>query len=453
MRRFLALFLFTVAADAATLQVHINRGAEHGPLSVSIGSQQQTLAASASDAVFELSPGSYTLVVAGREPLQRFAVPFGIAAGDTCRRLEVALPRAGRTRGRVRMAGVPLAGVRVTFSTSDFQMTATTDSRGVIDSALWQRGDYKAVIEGGSLPAPAVVSARLGDTFAIDLPNRVVTGRVLDDRGAPLEHALVVLTSQHDGFAPSVTANTNGKGEFTFAGVSGTGQTLTVTVPGYLYAPDVSFSMPEADLLHDETLTVTRDYVRPLQLVDSRGEPVPGATVICAADGHVVAKSHGNEQGRVWLPTPADVPSTAFVVGRDGALAIRHFGRATEEASSDVERIAVPAATSSLELVTLTTDGEAIPDIALLMRYNGELVPPEVATELRREAAGWQLATGSDGRARLEHIPPGVYEFWPYASPAEAQLLVESAVGMAAPINVNVATGENRATVRFRKRS
>ncbi|HEV7919771.1 MAG TPA: carboxypeptidase-like regulatory domain-containing protein [Thermoanaerobaculia bacterium] len=453
MRLYLALLLFTAGADAATLQVHINRGSERGPLEVSVGARQQMLAASASDAVFELGAGSYTLLVAGREPLQRFAVPFAVAAGDTRRRLEVALPRAGRTRGRVRMAGVPLAGVRVTFSTGAWQMTATTDSKGVIDSALWQRGDYKAVVEGGSLPAPAVVSVPVAETFSIELPNRIVTGRVLDDRGAPLEHALVVLTSEHDGFAPSVTTSTNGKGQFTFAGVSGPRQTLTVTAPGYLYAPDLSFSLPEVDLLHEETVTLTRGYVRPLQLVDSRGEPVRGATVICAANGHVVAKAHGNEQGRVWLPTPADAGSTAFVVGEDGALAIRHFGRAADEASSEVERIVVPAATSSLELVTLTTDGEAIPDIALLMRYNGELVPPEVATELRREAAGWQLATGSDGRAHLEHIPPGVYEFWPYASPAEAQLLVESAVGMAAPINVNVATGENRATVRFRKKS
>jgi hypothetical protein len=453
MHRYLALLLFTVAADAATLRVHINRSPERGPLALSVGNQQRTLASSANDAVFDLGAGSYTLIVAGRGPLQRFAVPFGIAATDTRRRLEVALPRTGRIRGTVRMGGVPLAGVRVTFTAGELQMTATTDTKGAIESAFWAPGDYKVVVEGGPLPAPAIVSAVLRDAFSVDLPNRVVTGRVLDDRGAPVPDALVALTSEQRGFAPSVSVPTNGKGEFTFAGVSGARQTLTVTAQGYLYAPDVSFSMPETDLLHDETVTVTHGYLRPLQLVDSRGEPVIGATVICAADGHVVAKTHGNEQGRVWLPTPAAAESTAFVVGPDGALAIRHFGRAAEEASSDVQRIVVPAASSSLELVTLTTDGEAMPGVALLMRYNGELVPPEIAAELRRAAAGWQLATGSDGRARLEPIPPGVYEFWPYASPAEAQLLIESAVGMAAPINVNVVTGENRATVRFRKRS
>jgi hypothetical protein len=45
-----------------------------------------------------------------------------------------------------------------------------------------------------------------------------------------------------------------------------------------------------------------------------------------------------------------------------------------------------------------------------------------------------------------------VYEIWPYRSPAEADALLSTVSAMEAPANVNVLTGENRVTIRFRPR-
>ena len=111
----------------------------------------------------------------------------------------------------------------------------------------------------------------------------------------------------------------------------------------------------------------------------------------------------------------------------------------------------MPAANASLEVATLTTDGGALPDVSLLMRYNGQLLPPEVAAELQRQQ-GVAFGTNENGIARLANIPAGVYEFWPYRSEAEASALLASASALSAPIVVNVVTGENKATVRFQRK-
>jgi hypothetical protein len=133
------------------------------------------------------------------------------------------------------------------------------------------------------------------------------------------------------------------------------------------------------------------------------------------------------------------------VVPNEGSLAIRRLRTADE----DVLRVSVPSGSASLEIVMLTTEGAALPDVGLLMRYNGELIPPEVGREIERYL-GVALHTDANGTTTLPHIPPGVYEFWPYRSEGEAASIVAAA--LAAPINVNVVTGPNKATVRFRRR-
>jgi hypothetical protein len=116
---------------------------------------------------------------------------------------------------------------------------------------------------------------------------------------------------------------------------------------------------------------------------------------------------------------------------------------------NDVIRIVVPAGSASLEISTRTTDDAPLPDVGFLMRYNGELIPPSVAREMHRYQ-GIQLGTDANGTAVLHPIPPGTYELWPYRTEEEAAAILE--VATAAPINVNVITGPNKATVRFRKR-
>ena len=114
-------------------------------------------------------------------------------------------------------------------------------------------------------------------------------------------------------------------------------------------------------------------------------------------------------------------------------------------------RVTLPRPSSSLRIVTRTTEGKPLPSVELLMRVNGELIPPAVADELL-EQQGLALRTDERGEALLRNLPPGSYEFWPYSGESEAEAIVETAASLLAPIVVNVKTGENTIAVNFRAR-
>jgi hypothetical protein len=147
-------------------------------------------------------------------------------------------------------------------------------------------------------------------------------------------------------------------------------------------------------------------------------------------------------------PPPRRRPARCTCLPNEGSLAIARL--APEADPAERTRIVVPAGSSSLEIATLTTEGAAVPSVSLLLRYNGELIPPAVVREMHRYQ-GLPTATDSDGLATFDHIPPGVYELWPYRTEEEAGEIMSAA--LAAPINVNVATGPNKATVKFRRRN
>ena len=92
-----------------------------------------------------------------------------------------------------------------------------------------------------------------------------------------------------------------------------------------------------------------------------------------------------------------------------------------------------------------------MPRFSLLMRYNGELVPAEVAEALAA-IQGLDLMTGPQSEAHLRNIPSGSYEFWPYRTDSEAEWIVAAASTAPAPIQVNVRTGENAIAVKFAAR-
>ncbi|HKO59045.1 MAG TPA: hypothetical protein VJ276_24475, partial [Thermoanaerobaculia bacterium] len=91
----------------------------------------------------------------------------------------------------------------------------------------------------------------------------------------------------------------------------------------------------------------------------------------------------------------------------------------------------------------------AIRHVALLLRVDGELIPPEVTAEWEAYR-NVSLATDTDGHLALPGVPAGVYELWPYRTEAEAELLQQAPV--AAPAVVTVVPGDNEVTLRFERK-
>lgn len=145
------------------------------------------------------------------------------------------------------------------------------------------------------------------------------------------------------------------------------------------------------------------------------------------------------------MPVPSGEPATLFVIAEEGPFAMMRVPHPDEKQRL---QIYLPSSMSSLMIRARTTDGKTMPPFSLLMRYEGELMPTEVAEELT-EVQGLRLATGPDSDAHLRNIPSGSYEFWPYRTEAEAESIVAAGSTFVAPIQVNVRTGENKIAVKF----
>ncbi|MBV9496703.1 MAG: carboxypeptidase regulatory-like domain-containing protein [Acidobacteria bacterium] len=455
----LALFV-ALTLHAATIRSQIDRNRYEGPLTIRLGIKSddveprwiasRSLNANESAAAFEnVALGTYVVLVEGAAPMQKLAIETGVADKDV-RTLRIALPN-GVATGRITRGSAPLANANVQLTNLELYWNAklATNDKGEIEGPSWLDGDFLAAISSAALHARYDTDVRIvrgpQTTFAIEMPNHLVDGKIVDKDGAPIAKVVVALRSVTPDLARTRRVTTGPDGSFAFEGVIPGMQSLHVFADGYMRPRPNEFSLDERTADHEETLQLESGRRRTVEVVGADGAAVPGARLVCAADGRVLSVATTGADGRAPIATPEDGASTLYVIPVGGSLAVRKFGNA------GIERVRVPAGSASLEVATLTVDGAPVAGVNLLMRYNGELVPPEVARELQRQQ-GASLTTNDDGRAKLGHIPPGTYEFWPYRSPAEADALMASA-DFEAPINVQVVTGENKATVRFQKRN
>ena len=206
----------------------------------------------------------------------------------------------------------------------------------------------------------------------------------------------------------------------------------------------MAFELRGAPVNHSVDLTLSRGVQRAVRVVDERGLALANAALFTACDGHVKSTSVTDAEGRGSVALPGSGSCAVYAIPKEGSIGVARV----EGQESLVIR--VPAGSSSLKLALKSEGGDAFSDLWLLMRIDGMVVPPAIARQLATR--GLSLVTNAEGRVSLEHIPPGTYEFWPYRSEAEGQMIYEMAASFEAPISVRVLTGENDATVKFKAR-
>jgi hypothetical protein len=172
-----------------------------------------------------------------------------------------------------------------------------------------------------------------------------------------------------------------------------------------------------------------------VRVVDTHSEPVGGATLFAACDGHVKSTALTDEQGQVDVALPDAGNCWIYALPKEGSLAV------AQVTGKGPLVVRVREGSSSLKLSLKSESGKAFSDIWLLMRIDGTVVPPAISHQLFTR--GLRLMTGVDGSISLAHIPPGTYDFWPYRWEGEGQMLYDTAWAMAAPISLNVVSGEN----------
>jgi hypothetical protein len=456
-----------VMVAGATLRVAVTRNAERGPLAVAVAlADGKTVYREIARAAIprgksevlipDLDAGTFTVTIAGQEPLQRIAARTVVAPGGHPE-VKVVL-RDAFVHGRITLGGQPLpwANVGVDHTTALWSSAFRTDAKGELQSAIWQDGELSMDVQGVEMNAPFVTLISLRGfpriDFAIDIPDRNVHGRILDEGGQPLANVTVELRSSVGGYAPQARTQTDEAGAFVFAGVRSGATRISCAPRGFLQPDPIDFELKEGEQSREVNVAVSRGFIRRVEVAGPHGTPAAGALLLVAEGARVRSVTGTNREGVANVATPPAEDAVLYIFPKEGSMAIRRLPRPLDDQSSTATmRVTVPAADASLQVSALLDGGGGMPGVKLLMRMNGEMLPPEVARELERQQ-GAALITDENGVARLAAIPAGIYELWPYRSEREVEALMQTATFGAAPITVNVLTGDNSATIRFKKR-
>lgn len=392
----------------------------------------------------DLEKGTYAVVVRGEGPLAVAAAKVNLGSGEKRRTaLDV---RPETVAGRATFAGKPLAGATLSFSSVEWHWKAevTTDADGRFSAQLWQGGRVLVTASGGALRSKFADNAELrGGRFDFVVPDRQVRGRITESasgRGVP--NAVVFLRTARGTITSNPSTVTDAEGNFLFNAVAPGAQHLAVLATSYIIPDAVDFTTKEGDPPHQVDLVLDSGAPRALRIETYDGHPAAGAELDACVDGEIRALAYTDAQGKVTLPLPLRAEAKIYVIPRDGSFAV--------VGPRDPDRVTLPRPASSLRIVARTTDGAPLPQIELLMSFNGAVVPPVIARRIG-VVQGMKLMTNGDGEAVLRNIPSGWYQFWPYRGDEEAQAILAASM-QDAPISLNVKTGENAVAVDFQKR-
>lgn len=461
----LTLLSLLLAANTAASTIHATIRGTNDPLIVSLLQRdrylenqwhevaQRRLPASQREVDFDgLAGGVYQVRVQRAGGYEQAGTKVIVGAGEK-RGAEIAVDPVDLT-GSVALADVPLtkAVVKLKQLELQWQFTFPTGDDGKFHVRLWQRGAFEYLVRAPALATPyhhmVVFKGEAPIRWELRLPDRRVTGIVRDRvTGAPVAGATLRVNSVMADMKHHSRTQAGADGRFDIAAMEPSIVTIDASREGYLDGTSAPVTLIEADRLRETVVTLEPGTVVPLTLRNAEGRPFNDATVLTVVDGAVRAWVYTDNDGRARVTLPRGRAATLYAIPHDGSFAVVHLAR-TEEAPST---LTLPRPASSLRIATRTTDGKPLRDVSLLMRANGELIPPVVAEELEAQQ-GLTLRTDERGEAVLRNLPPGSYEFWPYAERSEAEAIVETAGRLAAPVVVNVKTGENSIAVNFRAR-
>ncbi|HYH08403.1 MAG TPA: carboxypeptidase regulatory-like domain-containing protein [Thermoanaerobaculia bacterium] len=395
----------------------------------------------------DLAPGDYIVLAKGDQPWERLGEVVHVMQGliERVRPSIIPFPVAVRAR----FDGEPLARAEVVLTHKDghWEEKLALDEAGEASAELWQEGRVTAAVHSTAMTAPWLERRTLSgdDTeLRLDIPAREINGTVLDARsGEPIANAALRLkVTGDDGTSLTVGAKSDAEGRFRIAPVA-YGQHLLKAAAANHPPVDVAYSFREPEERRSLTLRLDPAATVRVTVTDPRGTPIPGARAMhFQSFGRRLGIARTDATGIVEIPVPDDAPSELYVVPRDGSFGFVQL-------KTDVEEIPLRISDASCRIVLRAQSDQhaPIPDLSVVVRYNGRVLPPDVLEALRT-MQGARTVSDHRGEIVLERMPAGIYEFWPVGTPAELRALA-SGVGPEAPVRITAAPGENVALLTF----
>jgi len=401
----------------------------------------------------DLDKGDYVAVVRGAGPLQRLAAPVKIGEAEVVERTIRIEPITVDIELHRGQANVPAATITVLSEGQRWVSPVQTDSDGRVQAEAWQRGPYAFAVSVAEGRPPAILFDRIDGTSVasvhLELPDRAISGRVVDEEtGSPIATAKVLIESVNDDATHAQTmAVTDADGKFIVDSVADGTHTLTTNADGYLPAESTIVLIDQATPRREVKLRASRGVARQLRVITRKGIPLPGAEIIEMIGSAVTATYTTDDTGSATIKTMAGRDAVAYILPTGGSFAI---ARLASKPPGREESIVVPDGNATLELHANDSNGKPLPHVHFVLRYDGEIIPENIAFELDRRR-GIPTVTGSDGVARMDHLPAGFLELWPVRTRDEVEEIVASG-GRAAPLQVALKEGVNVASMTFTRR-
>ena len=401
-----------------------------------------------------LPAGVYQLRLASPIPTEQLATQFILGDNDVRRTTIVIDPFD--VAGVVTLGGTPIGEGSLVLRHREFDWRAgiRLAADGSYRARMWQRGEYTYSVKAAPLVtgySDTVIFAGTSPMqYSFDLPDGRIAGVVRDAKsGEPVSEAAILLKTSLASSEKSVQTKTDAEGRFAFTGMREARHTVRVVSLGRLEPAPITFQLGRGEpRLKELDVRLEPGRSIPVAVVGTSGEPMRKTMVFAVSDAKLCSRAITDDEGRTSVAVPAGEPATLFVVPSSGAFGVQRVPR---EHGGGRLKIYMPKPASSLLIKAQTTTGEAMSPFSLLMRYNGEIVPPEVGEELASRL-GLQLMSNDLSEVLLQNIPSGSYEFWPYRTEEEAASILAMAYAVAGPIHVQVRTGENKIALKFAKR-
>ncbi len=299
-----------------------------------------------------------------------------------------------------------------------------TDEEGRYSGTVWRSGHYtfsvasKAMVAGGFKEVEVGYD---GATVDFELNENDISGVAVDQTDQPVVDSVVTLSKRISDGWEHRWAWTDETGAFKFP-LEGSGQIeLKAEKVGYRDSESTTVEVSEGAVIPPQRLVMERlDRIEGHVLWPSGGGasgvgvatynsepnrvPFNAGSVLTESDGHFsVAKAPGPKT-RVFVTGPGCPLQVADVV----------------DSGEDV-KLPCASVSSGLEITMKKSDGSALQDERVLLRWNGVLIPRAV---LASHLSFLAMQDGTDGAGRLTIValPPGDYEVFLWSGSSEATI-------------------------------
>lgn len=406
-----------------------------------------------------LEPGSYFLVARGAGPLQQKMQRVQVEEGGLAQ-VALTIDRMP-LRGYVFLGREPLANANVEIfgPGSVWSGRVRTDADGLYTGELWQVGPMQAVVTSPRLITEYTAGHR--GTEALDreavvwdiaVPDRTITGRVVDDRGNAVAGTPLSIQVEDGELHSTINLLSDAQGAFAY-GAARTGRyTIEAQPKMHLEPAPLEFELRDGDPDKRVELVLERGAEVRVRVTREDGRPIAGALIAdgVTEDGSKPLTRHRTSAtGEATLRGRAGDAKTIYVIPLQGSFAVAHLTLDPETLAQGMD-VVVPDAKSALVIRARDEKGAALGGINFAVRYNGELLPPAILL-LIHTLQQVEYKTTPAGEVRIHGLPSGMYELWAYRTASEGDRLAVNPDGYEPSLQLSVAQGTYEADLTFGK--